>query len=321
MNSHKTEPVIPSACDDESDQPLLSICILTYNHVNFIKHAVESVLAQKTDFKIEVCIGEDQSNDGTREICQKYAEQNPEKIRLFLRDRKDNIKIMGRATGRYNMLETVKSARGKYIATLEGDDYWIDPLKCQKQVDILEADKELCGCFTNTEDLFKEGTKACYADLPEGHITKNHFVERCYPRTCSVMFRKSLLMSLPPWVMDVPALDYPLYWYLASWGNWYYLPDRTAVYRVGNGLWSGSGTSFRHAGRLWPQLIGLKIVDSEYKYETKQRAVRSASALLWASFRKRRFKSLGLAISVLFRFPLISIKVINQSVSRRILEK
>ena len=97
---------------------------------------------QKTDFPFEICLGEDESNDGTREICQEYAGKYPEIIRLFLRNRKDVIYFNGHAVGHYNVMETLKQCNGKYIAICAGDDYWTDPYKLQKQVDFLEANPE-----------------------------------------------------------------------------------------------------------------------------------------------------------------------------------
>jgi len=123
-------------------EPLVSICCITYNHRDYIKRALDGFIMQKTDFNYEICLGEDESDDGTREQCQDYAEQYPDKIRLFLRSREDVIKLDGRATGRYNFIATLNECRGKYIAICEGDDYWTDPNKLQKQVDFLEANPD-----------------------------------------------------------------------------------------------------------------------------------------------------------------------------------
>ena len=135
-------------------KPLVSVCCVTYNHVGFIRDAIDSFLMQKTDFNYEICLGEDASNDGTRGICVEYAKKYPDKIRLFLRSRDDVIKINGTATGRYNFIETLKECKGKYIALCEGDDYWTDPYKLQKQVDFLEANSEysFCGSEIIIED-------------------------------------------------------------------------------------------------------------------------------------------------------------------------
>src|SRR5690606_1387456 len=118
---------------DNVSAPVVSGCVQTYQQVKYISKCLDSILAQRTDFPFEIVLGEDESNDGTREICKAYQEKYPEKIRLFLRRRQDVIFIDGKPTGRYNMLENLRMARGKYIALCEGDDYWIDTEKLSKQ--------------------------------------------------------------------------------------------------------------------------------------------------------------------------------------------
>jgi len=128
--------------------PAVSVYMLAYQHAEYVKQAVEAVLAQKTDFPFEICLGEDESSDGTREICKTLAETHPDKIRLFLRSRKDVIKIDGRPTARYNGNMTRKACRGKYIAICECDDFWIDEDKLQKQFDFLENNPQASVCGT-----------------------------------------------------------------------------------------------------------------------------------------------------------------------------
>jgi len=110
----------------------VSICITTYNHEEYISQALDSVLAQATDFEFEILLGEDDSSDNTRTIVKKYQKMFPEKIRLYLNDRKNVIYINGMATGRWNFINNINHARGDYIALLEGDDYWVDNLKLKK---------------------------------------------------------------------------------------------------------------------------------------------------------------------------------------------
>lgn len=124
--------------------PLVSVFITTYQHRSFIRDCLESVLIQKTTFPFEILIGEDESTDGTREICIEYAERYPNRIRLFLRDRKTSqlYDKNGNYNYRFNAKWLRKSARGKYIASCEGDDYWTDPMKLQKQSKFLESNKD-----------------------------------------------------------------------------------------------------------------------------------------------------------------------------------
>ena len=163
-------------------EPLVSICCVTYNHVDFIKKTLEGFLMQETNFDYEICIGEDESNDGTRQICQNFAKKNPEQIRLFLRSRKYVTFINGYATGRYNFLETLKECKGKYIALCEGDDFWTDPLKLQKQVEFLIQNNDYIMCYHKVaEPNIKPNNSKYY---------KKEIDSRFIP-TCSVVFENN----------------------------------------------------------------------------------------------------------------------------------
>ncbi len=120
-------------------EPLLSVLFITYNHERFLRQALDSVLMQETDFDYEIVVGEDCSTDSTREILKEYRERFPDIIRLLFRE-----KNLGRPT--LNVYLTAIQCRGKYIATLEGDDFWTDKHKLQKAVDHLERDPECSGC-------------------------------------------------------------------------------------------------------------------------------------------------------------------------------
>ena len=116
-------------------KPIVSICVQAYEHENYISECIESLLIQKTNFEYEILIGEDQSDDKTRDICIDYATKFPQKISLFLHDRKNNISINDKITGRFNALYNLYYSRGEFISFCEGDDFWIDEYKIQKQYD------------------------------------------------------------------------------------------------------------------------------------------------------------------------------------------
>ena len=133
--------------------PLVSVCIQTYQHVHYIEQCLQSVLYQQTSFPFEIILGEDDSTDGTRDICIRYKDKFPNVVNLFLREEKNKIWIEGEKTGRYNFISNLQAAKGKYIALLDGDDYWIDHLKLQKQVDFLESNPGYTLCFCNYRNL------------------------------------------------------------------------------------------------------------------------------------------------------------------------
>jgi glycosyltransferase involved in cell wall biosynthesis len=129
----------PNKVKQKIKNPSVTVQIVTYNHVSFIKDALEGVLMQKTNFQFEIILGDDESQDGTREICIEYAKKYPGQIRLMLHKRENNIKILGKPCLIFQYIYNNFSARGKYIAVCSGDDYWTDSLKLQKQFDFLEA--------------------------------------------------------------------------------------------------------------------------------------------------------------------------------------
>lgn len=165
-----------------SEKPLVSVCVQTYQHAPYIRECLNSILMQKTDFDFEILLGEDESADGTREICIEYAEKYPDKIRLFLHKRENVIKISGSPTGRFNFLYNLNEAKGKYIALLEGDDYWTVNDKLQYQVDFLESNNQ---CFMINHRMPSIGKSE------EGwYNMKQLFIRGYLPHTSNYMFRR-----------------------------------------------------------------------------------------------------------------------------------
>lgn len=120
-----------SQMSNDKSNILVSIVCITYNHEPYLRQALEGFLMQETDFPVEIILAEDCSTDGTRSICEEYAEKYPDTI---------NYIWSGNNVGAVeNEARAIRAAKGKYIALCEGDDYWTDPLKLQKQVDFMEA--------------------------------------------------------------------------------------------------------------------------------------------------------------------------------------
>jgi glycosyltransferase involved in cell wall biosynthesis len=156
----------PNNVREAVPEPMVSVHIITYNHVDYIREAIESVLMQEVDFPMEIVIGDDESTDGTREICMEYAEQHPDKIRLMLHRRENNIKLDGRPTHLFQYWYNTLSLRGKYIAGVSGDDYWTDPEKLQKQVDFLEKNPEFALSFHDAHKIDQAGSVIEKSILP-----------------------------------------------------------------------------------------------------------------------------------------------------------
>ncbi len=126
----------------EQIQPTVSVAVITYNMAEYLPQLIDSILVQNTDFPYEIIIDDDASPDHTREILREYREKYPDRIVLSLRD--ENV------GGSRNMYGVLQKCRGKYIAILEGDDYWDDPDKLQYQYDFMETHPEYIGMTCNS---------------------------------------------------------------------------------------------------------------------------------------------------------------------------
>jgi glycosyltransferase involved in cell wall biosynthesis len=136
-------------------QPKVSVSLLAYNHGSFIAQALDSILSQQVNFDYEIVIGEDCSQDNTREIVLSYQKNNPDKIRIFLSKKPLN----DRKSGRLNLVRNLKACRGEYVALLDGDDYWSSPFKLQKQVDFLDSHPKYAICFHDAIRMYENGSQ------------------------------------------------------------------------------------------------------------------------------------------------------------------
>jgi glycosyltransferase involved in cell wall biosynthesis len=221
----------------------VSVCITTYNHRPFIAQALDGVLCQQVDFDYEILLGEDDSSDGTRHIAEEYAARHPNRIRLFLHDRKDVLYIDGRPTGRRNFVNNIEQAHGDYIALLDGDDYWTDPRKMQKQVDFLDRHPQTAICFHAAQGMNLADPDQDYVLRPPGRqsfYTLRDLVRENMVPSCAVMFRRGLFGAFPDWFFKTSTGDWPLHVLNAMHGNLGYLDEVMAVYRIHpGGVWMG----------------------------------------------------------------------------------
>lgn len=165
--------------------------MVTYNHEKYISKAIENVLNQKTNFDFELIIGEDCSTDNTRNIIEEFCKKKPNKIRLFSNDK--NLGVI------QNEINIIKASQGKYLALCEGDDYWTDPLKLQKQVDFLEANQDygLVHSDVNhlnqkTGELTTAYNKTTNINIPSGNIFEFLMKPSHSIKTMTVCFRSDL---------------------------------------------------------------------------------------------------------------------------------
>jgi glycosyltransferase involved in cell wall biosynthesis len=210
--------------------------MITYNHEKYIREAIEGVLMQQTDFDFELVIGEDCSTDSTRKICLEYQRQYPEKIKLLLPSQ--NMGMMP------NFIATLQACQGQYIALCDGDDYWTDPLKLQKQVEFLEKNPDYIihsgNAIFKSEDS-KNGKRCIPTDQSNDFVAED-FCLRNHLITGTVVFRNQphLYAALKDYKLSFA--DWCLYFLLTKNSNQkvYRSPEIFSVYRVHNqGVYSG----------------------------------------------------------------------------------
>jgi len=222
-------------------EPLVSVKMITYNHAPYIAQAIEGVLMQKTNFPVELVIGEDCSTDGTREIVFEYQKKYPEIIRVIASDK--NIGM------RKNGYRSTKVCRGKYIAFCEGDDYWHDPSKLQKQAVYLESYPE-CGLVYSSYDVYHVKFKRRIKDFIKfkrwemvENPTISDFLEGKGKwgfgiLTCTVMVRRILceqIINSDPYLHQGEQFlrgDTQLWAEIATISHVHYIPESLATYNI-----------------------------------------------------------------------------------------
>jgi glycosyltransferase involved in cell wall biosynthesis len=220
--------------------PIVSVRIMAYQNAPYIKECIDSVLMQKTDFPFEICIGEDGSTDGTREICLDYQDKYPDIVKVFLWDRTlPEHKAMPPA--RYNFINTIKKCQGKYIALLDGDDYWTDPLKLFKQVNILEQHPSIVLCHhwhkfgVYDKYTYKEQT---INTRGQGYLknavttSKELFTNDLRIKIRTMLFRNIFSSrEIPDFFYKAKFGDLALAFILGKEGEFYFIDEEMAVYR------------------------------------------------------------------------------------------
>lgn len=205
-------------------EPLVTVFCLTFNQKDYIKQCIDSLLEQKVKFAYEILINDDASNDGTFEILEEYKEKYPEIIKIVSHEENQFSKGKRSFIARY----LLPLARGKYFAVCEGDDYWIDSLKLQKQVDFMEENKDNALCFHPVE-IRTEGSKD--TEIFPGQ-KKDRSVERLlrenFIHTNSVMYRRQTYDEIRT---DVMPADWYLHLYHAQYGSIGFIDAVMSVYR------------------------------------------------------------------------------------------
>lgn len=222
---------------EEKVKPLVSICTTTYNRGKYIGQAIESCMMQKTNFPFEMIISDNCSTDNTLEVIEVYIQKYPDKITLLKADKNYGLMV--------NYIKSIESGTGKYIADCDGDDYWTDEYKLQKQVDFLEANPDFVMCFTNNTLLNSETGETekgvlkpwdvgdtslllSYNTLNK-EINLNGF--HCPAHISTIVFRNNVI-KFPDWFKDLYINDEPLFFMLSKFGKAKFIDEEMSVYRM-----------------------------------------------------------------------------------------
>lgn len=234
---------MPATTDNVSklnaEKPLISVCCTTFNMAEIIDTTLKSILSQKGDFLMEIIIHDDASTDGTRQILEKYQKKHPGVFQLVLQDENQHAKknvSLGEIYYRY----IIPRARGTFIANCDGDDYWTDEYKLQKQLRFMVSNKSYAGCFTNASILNEmDSSKSLYlTDLKEGPVSDHRIFfggGGLYPSS-ALFFRKDALVKSEMY-RQIAKYSSNLEWdtafifALATQGHIGYIDEITAVYR------------------------------------------------------------------------------------------
>lgn len=215
------------------NQPLVSIRCLVYNHEPYLRQCLDGFVMQKTSFAFEAIVHDDASTDGSAAIIREYAEKYPDIIKPIYEKENQYSKHDGSIR---RIMNAAIHPAAKYIAMCEGDDYWIDPLKLQKQVDFLEANPEYGLVHTNYVALNNETKRISKIrrNCVDGKITKDLLLGRFYIATLTVCYRKDILKQIDDsYVREKFRMgDYPLWIEISRASEIKYISEVTSVYRI-----------------------------------------------------------------------------------------
>jgi glycosyltransferase involved in cell wall biosynthesis len=282
---------------------LVSVFMLTYNQEEFIAGTIESVLMQRTNFDFQLVIGDDASTDSTSEICREFQKEYGERIKLLINDK--NLGLIG------NFIKTYEECDGKYVAILDGDDYWTDLYKLQKQADFLENNSEYSVVFTGFKKLFING-KMISKDYSNISLTTGFedMIKKNYICSATVMFRnKKHTKDYPEWLHRFPYGDWPLYlWVTRNGEKIGFLTEETAVYRMEIGVSEKLKNVQSDIVRVNKKIISCVRKDENfeiYRSAIEESYVDHEFQLMGSLFREKKFNSsLKKGFSLVSAYPI-----------------
>lgn len=285
--------------------PTVSVCCITYNHSKFIGQALESFLNQNTSFSYEILVYDDASNDGTRDILKEYELKYPQIIRVFYSSENQYSQGVRLLNLRYNL----PRARGKYIATCDGDDFWTDPLKLQKQVDFLDSNPEVVMCFHGFDRLEndKSTDSKLYNHLHHSPFTifeQKEFLQ-LHVQFLTIMFRQNVKF---PMISSEINGDVFVLTHLSEVGKCAYLNFNGAVYRYHQ---NGVFRKMSRIGQINSSIKTRKIISDQVKPRTRKFLYKRISSFYKSLFKESiRVKNYSLGIKALLGVIYYNLKYV-----------
>lgn len=241
--------------------------MITYGHEKYIEEAIKGVFLQETDFIIELIIANDCSPDNSDEVIKKIIQNPPENI-VVKYTRHESNKGMNA-----NFVWALKQAKGKYIAICEGDDYWTEKNKLQKQTDFLENHPDYVLSFHNVKFLNGENiiSETPFDTLQKNTYTIDDLSKKNIIPTLSIVFR-NIKLDFPNWFHTAVVGDFPLILMLTKYGKTAYINQKMGIYRENIGVWSGKERDHTKMINLLTELIAY-FSDFENKNVTKNLSI------------------------------------------------
>lgn len=230
-----------------NDLPRVSVVCITYNHEQYLGEALDSFIAQQTTFPFKILVGDDCSSDGTRDVLSEYAGRYPDLIIPYYRERNYGAQR--------NLIDLCKRAGTEYIAFCEGDDYWTDPLKLQKQFDFMELHNDLRACFhdtlistkgldhewfltsdySNTEDGALRWSTGHRLFSAKVRYSIEDYIPCGFVHTSSMFFRWDYSLRIPDWYFERLVGDYTIWALQVGLGSFGFINETMSVYRKNSG--------------------------------------------------------------------------------------
>ena len=268
-------------------RPMVSICLITYNQEKYIDECIKGALAQKAEFPIEIVVGDDCSKDSTSKKLEAYAIQHPDVIKYNKRDA--NLGM------HKNWVKTIKECTGKYIALLEGDDFWSDPEKLSKQVKLMEENPDAALCFTNAwieneTDLIADDVYVMHRLSHKTEFTLEEFLQSNPIPTCTTLYRNGLFDEFPLQFYESPYADWIVHLLNARHGRILYLSDITSNYRYHSAGVFGKSSEIDRINRMMKcyQLISEIFADDDWALGELKKHLASTHLALEKEYRVQK---------------------------------